>query len=86
MGRIDMRPMTIKTACEKKTIVTKALLAVPPFVMRQFQIAPQQIDQQKNAGDYTREDQHQYRARTAAIALAKKEIGKPQEYQGVCKK
>jgi hypothetical protein len=59
---------------------------VPVFAMRQFQIALQQKDQQKNADANPGQDQYQCPVRTVVVALMEKKIAKPQEYEGINKK
>ena len=69
-----------------KAVADGAPSPMPVFAMRQFQIAFQQKDQQKNADANPGQDQHQCPARTIAVALMEKEIAKPQEYEGINKK
>jgi hypothetical protein len=69
-----------------KAVAHSAALPMPAYAMRQFQIALQQKDQQKNTDAYPRQDQHQCPARTTAVALVEKKIAKPQEDQGIYKK
>lgn len=69
-----------------KAVADGAPSPMPVFAIRQFQIAFQQKDQQKNADANPGQDQHQCPARTVAVALMEKEIAKPQEYEGINKK
>ena len=81
---IGKMPKTVVEAA--KAVAHRAALPMPAPAMRQFQIALQQKDEQENADAYPRQDQHQCPARTVGVALMEKQIAKPQEDQGICKK